>query len=380
MDLKSFFNIDEIIEELNQTKIIRWKYIYFLVKVFTILILLTIIIFPKISAILMFALVALVSRIPSVLAISLKDSEMIDFFAVILALSINPLFGATFAVAVFCISSFFSSLELKPLSLIINCPALFIPCFFMPWVYAYFGGNLLYTMYAYTMIRYAVRVPVIYLILPGQIMIELFFYLPSNLFFAYITNTIHIALFGTLVTKIISDGLSLDINLLILIILMIAFFEVAKIFEKRMKKKKTPIDEKFSFFSTIRSSAKSLFSHSGKKTIRNINKAKKDLLDYINILLVKLKPEDYKKLDILKEQLIYLKNKAEEINDFTIKENIEQLNSIVSLLPKIEILSFREIKGVYEISGRYPEFTEIYNNTKGKSKRPIEIISKGRIT
>ncbi|MCK5176452.1 MAG: hypothetical protein KAQ92_01885, partial [Candidatus Aenigmarchaeota archaeon] len=27
----------------------------------------------------------------------------------------------------------------------------------------------------------------------------------------------------------------------------------------------------------------------------------------------------------------------------------------------------------------YPEFTEIYNNTKGKSKRPIEIIVKGMI-
>ncbi|MCK5177195.1 MAG: hypothetical protein KAQ92_05705, partial [Candidatus Aenigmarchaeota archaeon] len=107
MDIKSFFGINEVIQELQETKIMRWKYIYFLVKVFTILILLTIILLPKISAILMFCLVALVSRIPSVLAIPLKDSEMIDFFAVILALSINPLFGATFAVAVFCISSFF---------------------------------------------------------------------------------------------------------------------------------------------------------------------------------------------------------------------------------------------------------------------------------
>ncbi|MCK5176505.1 MAG: hypothetical protein KAQ92_02155, partial [Candidatus Aenigmarchaeota archaeon] len=109
-------------------------------------------------------------------------------------------------------------------------------------------------------------------------------------------------------------------------------------------------------------------------------KAKKDMLDYISILLKKLKSDDYKKLDILKDQLMYLKDKAEEINNFTIKENIKQLNSIASLLPKIEILSFKEIKGVYEISNRYPEFTEIYNNTRGESKRPIEIIAKGRIT
>ncbi|MCK5176455.1 MAG: hypothetical protein KAQ92_01900, partial [Candidatus Aenigmarchaeota archaeon] len=66
MDIKSFFGIDEVIEELQETKIMRWKYIYFLVKIFTLLILLTIIFLPKISAILMFCLVALVSRIPSV--------------------------------------------------------------------------------------------------------------------------------------------------------------------------------------------------------------------------------------------------------------------------------------------------------------------------
>ncbi|MCK5477060.1 MAG: hypothetical protein KAI55_04015 [Candidatus Aenigmarchaeota archaeon] len=379
MDIKSFFNIDETIQELKETKIMRWKYIYFLVKVFTILILLTIIISPKISAILMFALVALVSRIPSVLASPLKDSEMIDFFAVILALCVSPLFGAIFAVAIFCISTFFSSLELKPQSALINSPALFFPCFFMPWAYAYFGGNLLYTMYVYTAIRYAIRLPTIWLVKPDVIMISILFYTPCNLVLAYFTNTIHVFLFGTLTTKIISEGLAIDINLLILIILMIAFFEVAKIFEKRMKNKKTPIDDKFGFFPTIRSSAKSLFFFSDKKTIRNMNKAKKDMLDYISILLKKLKSDDYKKLDILKDQLMYLKDKTEEINNFTIKENIKQLNSIASLLPKIEILSFKEIKGIYEISNRYPEFSDIYNNTKGKSKRPIEIIAKSRI-
>ncbi len=379
MNIKSFFGIDEVIAELQETKIMRWKYIYFLVKVFTILILLTIIVLPKISAIFMFCLVALVSRIPSVLAISLKDSEMIDFFAVILALTVSPLFGAIFAVAIFCISTFFSSLEIKPLAILVNSPALFFPCFFMPWAYAYFGGNLLYTMYAYTVIRYAIRLPIVGLLRPDMLMMAIFFYVPCNLVLAYITNTVHVFLFGALTTKVITDGLALDINLLILIILMIAFFEAAKIFEKRMKNKKTPIDDKFSFFSTIKSSAKSLFFHSDRKTIRNMSKAKKDMLDYISILLKKLKSDDYKKLDILKDQLMYLKDKAEEINNFTIKENIKQLNSIASLLPKIEILSFKEIKGVYEISNRYPEFTEIYNNTRGESKRPIEIIAKCRI-
>ncbi|MCK5476824.1 MAG: hypothetical protein KAI55_02805 [Candidatus Aenigmarchaeota archaeon] len=379
MDIKSFFGIEEAIEELQETKIMRWKYIYFLVKVFTILILLTIIILPKISAIFMFALVALVSRIPSVLAISLKDSEMIDFFAVILAMTVSPLFGAIFAVTIFCISTFFSSLEEKPQSLIVNSIGLFFPCFFMPWAYAYFGGNLYYTMYTYTAIRYIVRQPFVFFFWPNLTIISTFFYLSSNLILAYITNTIHIALFGTLTTKVINEGLTLDLNLLILIILMIAFFEVAKIFEKRMKNKKTPIDDRFSFFSTIKGSAKLVFFHSNKKTAKKVTKAKKDVLNYINVLLKKLKPNDYKKLDILKEQMIYLKDKTEQINDFTIKENIVQLNSIISLLPKIEILSFREIKGIYEISNRHPEFTEIYNNMKGKNKRPIEIIAKGRI-
>ena len=235
-------------------------------------------------------------------------------------------------------------------------------------------------MYAYTVIRYAIRLPIVWLVRPDLIMISIFFYTPCDLILAYITNTVHVVLFGTLVTKAITEGLALDINLLILIILMITFFEVAKIFEKRMQNKKTPIDKKFSFFSTIRSSAKSLFSHPDKKTIRNINKAKKDLLDYINILLKKIKPDDYKKLHILKEQLMYLKDKAEEINDFGEKENIEQLNSIASLLPKIEIISFREIKGIYEISSRHPELNDIYNNINGKSKRPIEIIVRGKIS
>ena len=51
------------------------------------------------------------------------------------------------------------------------------------------------------------------------LMIAIFFYVPCNLVLAYITNTIHIALFGTLTTKVINEGLTLDLNLLILIIL-----------------------------------------------------------------------------------------------------------------------------------------------------------------
>jgi len=165
----------------------------------------------------------------------------------------------------------------------------------------------------------------------------LFFCLHILLTTAYITNTIHVALFGGLVTKALTEGLALDLNLLVMIILIIFFFELAKIFEKRMKKKKTPIDNKFYFFSTITGSAKSLIFHQNKKTAQKLTKAKKDMLDCIDILLKKLKPEDYKELDILRNQLIYLKNKTEQINDFSIKENIEQLNSIASLLPKSKL-------------------------------------------
>ena len=80
MDLKSFFNIDEIIQELQETKIMRWKLVYFVVKICTPVVLLTIFISPKIAAMFMFAFVAFVSAVPATTAVVLRATEMMDFF------------------------------------------------------------------------------------------------------------------------------------------------------------------------------------------------------------------------------------------------------------------------------------------------------------
>ena len=181
MDLKSFFNIKGVLEELHQTKIMRWKLIYLVVKIFVILILLTFFISPKLATIFMFALIALVSAVPSVLANVLSDSEMMDFFSVIIAITIDPVVGAIFAAIVFFVSSFFSSLMEKPLCFLIGLPGLAIPCLFMPWAYVFFNGNLYYTLYFYTVLRYIVRLIPACIIVPDRMPIVLLFNVPINI-------------------------------------------------------------------------------------------------------------------------------------------------------------------------------------------------------
>ncbi|MCK5476997.1 MAG: hypothetical protein KAI55_03680 [Candidatus Aenigmarchaeota archaeon] len=379
MDLKSFFNIKGVLEELHQTKIMRWKLIYLVVKIFVILILLTFFISPKLATIFMFALIALVSAVPSVLANVLSDSEMMDFFSVIIAITIDPVVGAIFAAIVFFVSSFFSSLMEKPLCFLIGLPGLAIPCLFMPWAYVFFNGNLYYTLYFYTVLRYIVRLIPACIIVPDRMPIVLLFNVPINIVLAYITNTIHVALFGNLVIKALEEGLTIDMNLLVMITLIVFFFEVAKIYEAKMKKKKTPLDDKFSFISTIKSANKFHFLYPKNKLEKSIDAVKKDMRDYINIMLKKLKEKDYSKLGIYRNKLVYLRENIEQLNDFTKKENIEQLYKIASELPDLEINSFIEHKGIYDISNRHPEFEKIYENIDCTYKRPIEIIAKCRI-
>jgi len=212
---------------------IKWKPFYISSVVIVALVLLTYFFFPTLSVILFFALIGLWSRIPCMTNPITKDLEMIDFFSVMIALNVSAFAGAFYAGGLLIFSHFLSKIE-RPRYAIYDSIALFIAALATPFVYAYLGQNLLFTMYAYSIIRYVVR-GIFFLALwagelPGM--------MPSiliNIGTAYLTNTVYVLLFGNYITKMFQNGFRIHWGFFAVTISILGFVGTRKWMEKKYK-------------------------------------------------------------------------------------------------------------------------------------------------
>ena len=181
------------------------------------------------ATIITFALFSLWSRILCLVTDYTKDFDMIDFFAVILAVNIGGFFAGLFVIFMMAFSWFFGTHE-DPIYTGMDAIAMFFGALFSP-IFFQASGNMLYTMYFFTFVRYLVYsiISITFLGLDRFIVADLplgFIGLPI----AYLTNTFMMKHLGVFFTDVISStGLKFSFKLLLLAgIIILIFYYLTK--------------------------------------------------------------------------------------------------------------------------------------------------------
>ena len=191
------------------------------------------------SAIFMFAVVGLWSRVPAFLSSFTKDSEIIDFLTVVIALNLGGLAGGLFGASMMLFSRIFAPLEYIGYTAK-DSVSLFVAGNVVPIIFFITGGNLLFSMYGFTAIRYIVYIILTGIFEPEWLMMEIG-YCFIGIFTAYMSNTLVVAVFGDFATNILKTGLGFNTSLFGFIFLVLFFVFFSKIISliKFGKNKKT---------------------------------------------------------------------------------------------------------------------------------------------
>jgi hypothetical protein len=190
------------------------------------------------ATILLFALICFWSRIPCLVSVFTKDLECIDFFTVLLAIHVGGVFGGIFGAAIMLFSRIFGPNEWY-LYTIKDAIAILIGGLMTPLLFVLLD-NPLYTMYCFTLIRYAVYLILTVMLEPEYLGLELGLCF-SGIFVAYFSNTIMMTLFAEPLSKMLAEGVTFDITLFIFATSVVGFYylasRLARWLEARMVKK-----------------------------------------------------------------------------------------------------------------------------------------------
>lgn len=202
---------------------IRWTELYYASFAIFGLILFSAVFEPFWAAILSFVLVCLWSRVPCMMSDYAKDLEVVDFFTVLVAVNLGGQVGAFFGAGNLWFSRLFGKIE-HPIYTFNDSVAFAVSGLLTPWVYGYWHGNLLLTMYTFTAIRYIVYF-LVALITSGEMIVYEVQLLLMGIFVAYMSNTALVYLFGDYVTRLFTKGLGLDWGLFgfIIVVLGLAY-------------------------------------------------------------------------------------------------------------------------------------------------------------
>jgi hypothetical protein len=189
-------------------QIILWKPLYYTSIVIYVIAILMIIKGSIMGVITLFFLIALWSRIPCMISTITKDLEVVDFFTVFLALQIGGVYGGLFALSVMLVSKIFGPEEWFPYTLK-DGVSMLIAGIITPGVYFITGHNLLYTLYAFTIIRYVFYLVLTFLFEREAMGLEMFICLTS-VPVAYVSNTILGKFVGPKLSLIFESGMVMD--------------------------------------------------------------------------------------------------------------------------------------------------------------------------
>jgi len=190
------------------------------------------------ATILLFALICFWSRIPCLISMFTKDLEVIDFFTVMLAIHVGGVFGGIFGAAIMLFSRIFGPNEWY-LYTIKDAIAILVGGLLSPLLFMMLG-NPLYTMYCFTLIRYAVYLLLTVVLEPEYLGLELGLCF-SGIFIAYFSNTIMMKFFEEPLSKMLAEGVSFDVTLFLFATSVVGFYyiasRVARWFETRRMRK-----------------------------------------------------------------------------------------------------------------------------------------------
>lgn len=195
-------------------KTIRWAPLYFASVSIFFLSLLARAFDPLLSSLLLLFLFGFLSRVPCMVSDFTKDMEFVDFLTVMTAVSLGGVWGGLFGASILLFSRLFNSgsdggysehpgytvMEAFDFLLIGSVSGL---------LYSVFNGSLLYTMYAFTALRYGLTVLFTLLFAPSYLFYCLQL-LAVGAVVAYTTNTVSVLLFGDYLVSILRAGPSLS--------------------------------------------------------------------------------------------------------------------------------------------------------------------------
>jgi hypothetical protein len=208
-------------------RLILWKPLQKTTLVMYALVFLLAIPAPKAATLMLFGIVALWSRVPAMMTMFTRDTEVVDFFTVIIALHMGPLIAAFFGSGMILFSRIFGPLE--DLDYTIKESILFfVGAFFSYYVYTWFGASIMVTMFSFTFIRYSLA-PVLDLVTtPGKVFLTLII-LTVSAPIAVISNLLLVNIFGESLDVIFAKGAVISWELLLFVtVIIVGFFLVSK--------------------------------------------------------------------------------------------------------------------------------------------------------
>jgi len=168
--------------------------------------------------------------------------DIIDVFAVLISINVSPVFGGLFGMVNLVFPKLFGPREYI-LYTIKDGIGFFFCGLLTPVWYSISGGNLLLTMYIFTVMRYLFYVILTLLIDPEEIGYEIFVCI-TGFPIAYATNTVHIALFGQALDDLFKQGVQVTWGIFFFVTLVIVgYILFSKWLVKYELKKKQKLEE-----------------------------------------------------------------------------------------------------------------------------------------
>lgn len=225
---------EESLEGLLKQAVFWKPLLYTSIGMFVITILL-IFVSPFLAAIMSFAILTLWSRIPAMMTRFTKDLDIGDFFSVMIAINVGGIQGAAFGTLNLWFSRIFSTVE--PFEATIEDSVAFmvwIPL--MPFFYDLWGGNIVFTMYTFTLLRHTTHTLLAFVLEPQEVGYE-FISSVVGIPIGFASNTILSTLFAEKVTKLTKEGLGLSWEILVFIAIVFGLIWLTRFLQKWSQKR-----------------------------------------------------------------------------------------------------------------------------------------------
>lgn len=216
-------------------KLILWKPLYKTTIVLYVLVFLLMIPAPQIATLLLFAIVAMWSRIPALMTIFTKDVECVDFLTVIIAIHMGGLTGAIFGSSIILFTRIFGPTE--DLDYTIKESVCFFAGAFVSLGVFKLTGNVTITMFSFTFIRYTLYPCLTLVTQPGKVFMDLVI-LSVSAPIAVFSNLLLLRLTGPALDRIFAKGAIVSWELLLFVTAIIGgFFLVSKFMAREEEKR-----------------------------------------------------------------------------------------------------------------------------------------------
>jgi len=204
-------------------QLILWKPLFMTTIAMYLLVIILWIFQSHYATIVLIGILCLWSRIPCMMSMFTKDVDVIDFFVVFLAINLGGVFAGFFGMFMMFFSRIFGPGE--PLDYTVKDSIAFLFGGLMtPLFYFLTGGNILLTMYLFTIFgRYGIYLLIDFIFIKGMFWTDMGFVV-AGIPIAYFSNTILTSIFGDYLTTLFDSGLKLDLGLFLFVTVVIGVF------------------------------------------------------------------------------------------------------------------------------------------------------------